>query len=128
MSSRKIFIVDDEVNLTKMLKLIIEQDGKYEVRVVNKANQAISGIREFMPDLVLLDIMMPELQGNEIAELIIGDPELCGIKIIFLTALVTKTEAPTSGKLIAGRRFLAKPVKADELLASIEAELSIENN
>jgi DNA-binding response OmpR family regulator len=109
--------------MTKMLKLTLEQDGEYEVKVVNKATQAVSDIREFKPDLVLLDIMMPELQGTEIAALMIGDPELCEIKIIFLTALVTKLEAPSSGKLIGGRRFLAKPVKAEELLASIEEEL-----
>jgi len=124
MSLNKILIVDDEVNLTKMLKLNIEENGNYEVRVVNKAKQAIDSIREFMPELVLLDIMMPEIQGNEIAELIVADPALCEIKIVFLTALVTKTEAPDVGKKIAGRRFLAKPVKAEELLACIEEELA----
>jgi CheY-like chemotaxis protein len=128
MSLSKILIVDDEINLTKMLKLNLEENGNYEVRIVNKATQAIGTVREFMPDLVLLDIMMPELQGNEIAEMMMADPELCGIKIIFLTALVTKTEAPESGKRIAGRRFLAKPVKAAELLACIEEELDIKNN
>jgi DNA-binding response OmpR family regulator len=128
MSITKIVIVDDEVNLTKMLKLNLEENGNYEVRTVNQAKHAIDSIREFMPDLVLLDIMMPELQGNEIAEIIMDDSQLREIKIIFLTALITKTEAPEAGKKIAGRKFLAKPVKIAELLACIEEELEKENN
>ena len=124
MSNKKILIVDDEVNLTKMLKLNLDETGIYDVMTLNKASQAMDSIRNFMPDVILLDIMMPEQMGNEIADKITSDPALANMKIIFLTALVTKAEAPNAGREIAGRRFLAKPVKTEALLSCIEEVLT----
>ena len=123
MTKTKILVVDDEVNLTKMLKLNLEETDNYEVRTINDAKLAVEEAKVFQPALILLDIMMPDIQGNELAEKILEEPELQGMKIVFLTAIVTKAEAPDSGKVIAGRRFLAKPIKIDDLLECIEEEL-----
>ena len=124
MSKSKILIVDDEVNLTKMLKLNLDENGNYETQTLNDAKLAIQTIKEFKPDLVLLDIMMPDIQGNEIADQILQDYDIKHIKIVFLTALVKKSEIPEEDKTIGGRKFIAKPVKADELIATLEEVLA----
>ena len=124
MSKSKILIVDDEVNLTKMLKLNLDENGNYETQTLNDAKLAIQIIKEFKPDLVLLDIMMPDIQGNEIADQILQDYDIKHIKIVFLTALVKKSEIPEEDKTIGGRKFIAKPVKADELIATLEEVLA----
>lgn len=124
MNKAKILIVDDEVNLTKMLKLNLDETGKYEIKTLNDAKSAINTIKEFMPDLVLLDVMMPDIQGNEIAEKITEDNDIKHVKVIFLTALVKKSEIPDEDKTIGGRKFIAKPVKIDELIAILDEELA----
>lgn len=124
MSKHKILIVDDEVNLTKMLKLNLDETGNYEVKTLNDGKLAMDLVKEFMPDLVLLDVMMPDIQGNEIADKIFQDDEIKHIKIVFLTAIVTKNEVPENSKTIGGRKFIAKPVKIDELVSILEEELA----
>ena len=124
MSKHKILIVDDEVNLTKMLKLNLDETNKFDTRILNDGKLAIDLVKEFMPDLVLLDVMMPDIQGNEIADQILQDDEIKHIKIIFLTAIVTKNEIPEESKTIGGRKFIAKPFKADDLITTIEEVLA----
>lgn len=124
MTKRKLLVVDDEISLTRMLKLNLEQTGKYEVRTENQGSKTLDAALEFRPDLILLDIMMPDVIGSEVAAQLLDDEELRDIKIIFLTALVSKQETETADGKIAGRSFIAKPVKFDELVESIEKELA----
>lgn len=123
MGKTKILVVDDEERLTKMVKLNLEQTGNYEVMVENISTNALDTVRNFKPDLIILDIMMPDISGDMIAQQIMDDEELKNIKIIFLTAIVTKDEVKIKGGEIAGRTFIAKPVKIDELISCIEEKL-----
>ena len=120
---KRILVVDDEPALTRMVKVILERTGKYEVRTENKGTMAIPAAREFKPDLIFLDIMMPDMAGDDILALLKEDQELSKIKSIFLTAIVTRDETGPTGANIGGNRFLAKPVRAEELLATIESVL-----
>lgn len=121
---KRILVVDDEVALTRMVKLNLERTGNYEVRTENKGRLAIDAAREFRPDLMLLDIMMPGVTGDEIAAQIKQDPSLSNIKFIFVTAIVTRDETDDSAADIGGNIFLAKPVKAQELIETIERVLA----
>lgn len=123
MSKNKIFVLDDEIDLTKMLKLNLEDTGNYEVEIINDSAKAIECMKEFQPDVALLDVMMPGIPGNEIADIIQHDEQLKHIKIIFLTAIVTKSQVPHETKVIGGRKFIAKPIKLDELIIVLEDEL-----
>jgi len=123
MGKTRILVVDDEERLTKMVKLNLEQKGDYEVRTENLSTNALNAVREFKPDLIILDIMMPDLSGDLLAQQILDDEELNNIKIIFLTALVTKSETETKGSEVAGRTIMAKPVKIEELITCIEEQL-----
>ena len=120
---KRILVVDDEPAITRMIKLNLEQTGRYEVRTENLGRNAIEAAREFRPDLILLDVMMPGLLGSEIAEQLQADPELRAIKFVFLTAVVTRGEELRSEGQIGGHTFVAKPISADDLCAVIEEHL-----
>jgi CheY-like chemotaxis protein len=120
---KRILVVDDEPALTRMVKLNLEQTGRYQVRTENAGRRAIESAREFRPDLILLDVMMPGVLGSEIAAQLQQDPELRAIKFVFLTAFVTKDEELRSSGQIGGHTFIAKPISADELCRVIEDHL-----
>ena len=120
---KRILAVDDEPAFTRMIKLNLEQTGRYEVRTENLGRNAIEAAREFRPDLILLDVMMPGVLGSEIAAQLQADPALRAIKFVFLTAVVTKGEALRSSGQIGGQTFVAKPISADDLCRVIEDHL-----
>ena len=120
---KRILVVDDEPAMTRMIKLNLEQTGRYEVRTENLGLRAIAAAREFRPDLILLDVMMPGVLGSEIAAQLQADPELRAIKFVFLTAMVTKEEALRSSGQIGGQAFIAKPISADDLCRVVEEHL-----
>ena len=121
---KRILMVDDEPALTRMVKLNLERTGNYEVRTENEGAKAVAAAREFKPDLIMLDVMMPGMSGDEIAAQLKEDSELSKIKFIFVTAIVTRDEAGQAGSEIGGNVFLAKPIKAEELIATIERVLT----
>ena len=118
--TKRILVVDDEPALTRMIKMSLEQTGRFEVRTENKGSAAVPAVREFQPDLVVLDVMMPDMSGDEVAAQLKEDPQLEDTRFIFLTAIVTREETDASGAQIGGNTFLAKPIKADELIAAID--------
>ncbi len=120
----KILVVDNEESITRIIKLNLERTGDYEVLTQNKGRLAIETAREFMPDMIFLDVMMPDLGGDEIATLIQEDDELKHIKIVFLTAIVTRDETANGHNEIGGFLFLAKPVSTEDLVRTIETVLS----
>lgn len=108
---KRILIIDDEPTLTRLLKIALEQQGRYDVRTANTGRAGIAAAREFQPDVVLLDIILPDLSVGEICAALGDTP------VIFLTALVT------AARNIAGHPVLAKPVKLKTLIASLEATI-----
>ena len=121
---RRILIVDNDPNATHLVKVLLERTGHYLVLEENDAAMAHQSAVNFRPHLILLDIVMPETDGGEVAARIQGDPELRKTPIIFLTALVTRAEAK-SGLNIQGHSFLAKPVSIPELIDATEEHLSV---
>ncbi|MBI2927719.1 MAG: response regulator [Verrucomicrobia bacterium] len=119
MAKKRILIVDDEEYYTRLLKKSLELSGVFEVRAENDSTHALTAAREFRPDLILLDIMMPGMDGGDVAGAILGDPLLKTTPIVFVTAAVRKNE---SG-LIGGIPFLAKPVALEEFVSCINTHL-----
>lgn len=120
---KRILVVDDEVALTRIIKLNLERTGSYEVRTENMGRMAIPAAKEFRPDLIFLDVMMPDMSGDDVAALLKEDPVFSNIPFIFMTAIVTKEETQSKETDIGGNLFLAKPVKTEELIATIERVL-----
>jgi len=119
---RRILIVDDDRDSTHLIKILLEKISHYLVLEENDAAKAHESARDFRPDLILLDIMMPQIDGGDIAAQIDADPGLQRTPIIFLTALVTKAEAK-AGLHIQGHPVLAKPIDIPELINRIEENL-----
>jgi CheY-like chemotaxis protein len=117
-----ILIIDNNRDFTHSAKLALERTGRYFVCEENDASKAHQTAQGLHPDLILLDIVMPETDGGEVAARIQADPALHRIPIVFLTALVTKAEG-RSGLRIQGHPFLAKPISLPELIEGIEENL-----
>jgi len=120
---RRILIVDNDRDTTHLVKILLEKTGRYSVLEENDATKAHQSAQNFRPDLILLDIVMPETDGGEVAAQIQADPELRRTPVIFLTALVTETETK-AGLRIQGHPFLAKPINIPELINGIEENLA----
>ncbi|MDO8580687.1 MAG: response regulator [Candidatus Omnitrophota bacterium] len=117
---KKILVVDDEKGFTAMLSLNLETAGQYEVRVENNPQHALEVALKFRPDIILLDIIMPNAEGPDIAFEFKNHPRLRDIPIVFLTATVTQEEVEAHGGKIGGHSFVAKPSNLNVLLDSIE--------
>ncbi len=120
MGKKKILIIDDEASFTRIVKLALEETGDYEVRTENKGEKGFGAALEFKPDLILLDVIMPDISGGEVCYKIISAAGLKDTPIIFLTAIVKEKEVGPGGGTISGYPFLAKPVSKEKLIRAIE--------
>lgn len=116
-TKKRILVVDDDLDLTTVVRMILESTGQYEVRVVSHPMLAAKAVLQFQPHLVLLDVLMPELDGGGVAAEIRAHPETQHVPILFLTAAVTAEEARRGS--IGGERYLEKPVNRERLLAAV---------
>jgi CheY-like chemotaxis protein len=122
MNKKRIFIVDDESGFTRLLKLTLEKTGGYQVQEENDGTNAWRAAREFKPDIIFLDIVMPKIDGGDVAQQIRSDPALAHVPIIFLTAIVSQKETNSE---IGGFPFLAKPVSLDAITQCIREHLGV---
>ena len=120
MKKRRILLVDDEVGITRALALYLRENGGCDVRVENAGHRALETAREFRPNLIFLDVAMPDTDGGTLAAEIKADPVLHTTPIVFLTALVSRRTTGGAAKQIGGHPFLAKPVDPDSVLAYID--------
>ena len=120
MDKKKILVVDDEEAFTRSVRMNLE--SLYDIRVVNKGASVCAVVRDFKPDLILLDVMMPDMDGcevlRELKERVYGQD----IPVVFITALVAKSKADHKTR-VNDSPCLAKPVSLEELTTCIEANL-----
>jgi CheY-like chemotaxis protein len=120
---KRILVVDDQSRNTRLMKRYLEQTNDYVVREENDANAALATAEAFQPHLILLDVMMPDLDGGELAIRFKANPKLKAVPIVFLTAAVTRGEAKANGGRLGGYPFLAKPVVLTEVIACLKQQL-----
>jgi len=120
---RRILIIDDEISFTRMVKLNLEKTGTFEVRTENVAHCAVPVAREFKPDLILLDVLMPGMDGGDIAAHVKRDRHLRDVPVVFLTATVSRREAGPGGMTSGGDLFLAKPISVEDLVKCINEHI-----
>jgi DNA-binding response OmpR family regulator len=123
MDKIRVLLIDDEPGFTRMLRMNLERRG-FEVRVENDGANAHSVAREFLPDFIFLDVIMPDVDGGEAASSIRSDPSLKSVPIVFLTAGVSKEKTRVKGDVIGGETYLAKPVSVEEVVRCIERGLN----
>jgi CheY-like chemotaxis protein len=120
---KRILAVDDQASNTRLVKLYLERTNDYVVREENDAKAALCAAEEFQPHLILLDVMMPGMDGGELAACFRANPKLKAVPIVFLTAVITKGEVQEGRGQIGGHSFLAKPVVLTEVAACLKHHL-----
>ena len=110
MKTFRILVVDDEPRLSSLLKKMLESNGDYEVKEENRPQHALSAALEFKPDLILLDVVMPGKDGGEVANEIRANHQLHDTPILFLTALISKSDTDSKTITRGAYEYMAKPV------------------
>ncbi len=119
--SNKILIVDDEPGIVLALQFLMEQQG-FNVMTAQSGEFALELILQYNPDLVLLDIMLPGIDGWEVCEIIRLNPDYRNIKVIFLTAKRSEVDI-AKGLALGGDAYITKPFSNDELVAKVKEVL-----
>jgi DNA-binding response OmpR family regulator len=122
MSKRKILAVDDEPNILLSLEYILQQEG-YDVQLARDGQEALELAEKVRPDLILLDVAMPRMDGYEVCRLLRECEDLASTKVVMLTAKGQPLEKK-KGLEVGADVYVTKPFSAEELLATIRAALS----
>jgi DNA-binding response OmpR family regulator len=118
-SQRKVLIADDEPNIVTALEFLLKRSG-YDVRVVTNGADALTAVESYVPDVVLLDIMMPVKSGYEVCQRMRERPEWRHIKIVMLSAKGREAEV-SKGMSLGADLYITKPFSTQELINAINA-------
>ena len=127
MAKKRVLIIDDEKDFTQMVKLNLEKGGKFEVFIENKSPHALAAAKRYVPDVILLDILMPEMDGFKVLELLKKDYNTISIPVVMLTAVMTD-EAKAKSTSLYDEGYIEKPVTAEDLEREIEKVLRIRDS
>lgn len=118
---KKILIVDDEANIVISLEFLMQKAG-YEVEIARNGEDALNIVNEFKPDLVLLDVMMPKVNGFDVCQKIRDNPDLQETKIIMLTAKGRDVEV-AKGMALGANSYVIKPFSTKQLVLEVQRVL-----
>jgi CheY-like chemotaxis protein len=121
----RILVIDDEDIVCESIRLTLEATGNYEVMSSTSGSEGLRLAEIHQPDLVLLDIMMPEMSGAEVAERLVKNDKTCDIPIAFITGLLTKDDVEKRQGFIHGFLFISKPLTPSDLVAQVESVLMV---
>lgn len=120
----RVLVIDDEKQFTKMVQLNLEDTGLYQVHTLNESHKAVEVAKEFQPHIILLDVVMPEADGGDVANNLRIRTATKDIPIIFVSAMVSQKESHSGFYESGGEHFLAKPVTTETLSGAIEEVLA----
>jgi CheY-like chemotaxis protein len=120
----KVLVIDDNASFCNITKMSLEHGGKYQVVTATNGEMGITLAKRTRPDVVLLDIKMPVMDGGEVAERLQEDSVTSKIPIIFLTGLVKRNEVEEGSGYLSGHPFIAKPFRTEELTKRIKDVLT----
>lgn len=112
---RKVLIVDDDEELMDLLTDVFARDGRFDIRNANNGFEAGMSVKEFRPDLVVLDVMLPDINGKEVCQRIRSDDSLEAVKIICISGMVEQDKVAEL-KAAGANDFMHKPFNVDRLL------------
>jgi DNA-binding response OmpR family regulator len=121
--TRKVLIADDEPNIVISLEFLLRREG-FEVLVAVDGDEALARARAEKPDLVLLDVMMPKMNGFDVCQALRADPVLAGMRVLMLTAKGRDTEV-SKGLGLGADAYVTKPFSTKELVAQIRSLLGM---
>lgn len=121
--TKKVLIADDEQNIVISLEFLLRREG-FEVFVASDGVEALAKLRAEKPDLVLLDVMMPKMNGFDVCQALRADPELAGTRVLMLTAKGRETEV-SKGLGLGADAYMTKPFSTKELVVKVRALLGL---
>jgi excisionase family DNA binding protein len=122
---RKVLLVDDDAELVELMTKVLEEDGRFEVRVAANGFDAGMMVKEYRPDLIVLDVMLPDINGKEVCHRVRSDPSLEDVRILCISGMVEEDKVQEL-KLSGADDFLHKPFDIEELIDRMCAQLEIE--
>ena len=122
---RKALIVDDDEELVELIRDVLDSDGRFEVRVANNGFDAGMMVREYRPDILVLDVMLPDINGREVCQRVRQDTTLEDVKIICISGMVEKDKIAEL-KEAGADDFLQKPFEIEQLVERMCALLDVE--
>jgi two-component system, OmpR family, alkaline phosphatase synthesis response regulator PhoP len=121
MSRGRVLIIEDEPNIVLSLEFLLEREG-YETATAADGERGLALVRELRPDMVLLDIMMPRLNGYQVCQAIKADPNLAQIPVVILSAKGQEVEK-LKGLALGASAYITKPFGNQEVLEAVRAAL-----
>jgi len=122
---RRVLIVDDDEDLVELLVDVFERDARFDIRTANNGFDAGMAVKEFRPDLVVLDVMLPDINGKEVCQKIRSDKSLAAVRVICISGMVEQDKI-NDLKVAGANEFLQKPFTVDSLLDCACDQLGIE--
>jgi excisionase family DNA binding protein len=123
---RKILVVDDDVELVELITDVVERDGRFEVKSVNNGFDAGMMVKDYQPDLIVLDVMLPDINGKEVCQRVRSDKSMDMVKIICISGMVEEDKVDDL-KAAGANDFMRKPFEVDRLVERICRLLDIES-
>lgn len=124
---RKVLLVDDEPDLVAIISQALQEDGRFEVRIVSNGFDAGMMVKEYHPDIIILDVMLPDINGREVCRRVRSDPNMEDVRIICISGMIEEDKVQEL-KLAGADDFLAKPFDIDVLIEKMCAQLGMESN
>lgn len=122
---RKVLLVDDDPDLVEMIQKVLEDDGRFEVRTANNGFDAGMMVKEYRPDLIILDVMLPDINGKEVCQRVRSDESLDDVRIICISGMIEEDKIADL-KANGANDFLHKPFEVEELIDRMCMQLEIE--
>lgn len=116
---KKLLLVDDDVDLLQALSIKLNKSDRFEVMTTSEGQKAVALATEFLPDLIVLDIEMPGMDGGEVAAALEACAETRHIPVLFLSSLVAKADVARSGGKSGGRNIASKSMTVRDLVQRI---------
>ena len=122
---RKVLLVDDDAELVELISDVLERDGRFEVRIANNGFDAGMLVKEYGPDLIVLDVMLPDINGREVCQRVRSDSTMDSVRIICISGMVEEDKIADL-KTAGANDFLHKPFEVDVLIERMCRLLDIE--
>ncbi|MDD5019786.1 MAG: response regulator [Candidatus Omnitrophica bacterium] len=119
---KSILIIDDEKEILDSLSDYLQRNG-YDVETVDNGLEGLEIARTRRPDLIILDLILPDIDGSDVAAKLLEDPLMRKTSVIFLTGIMRKSELEQSGPVVAKRCIVAKPCSPEEILARVKVQI-----
>ncbi|HCS51434.1 response regulator [Rubinisphaera sp.] len=122
---RKALVVDDDVELVELIRDVLDADGRFEVRVANNGFDAGMMVKEYHPDVIVLDVMLPDINGKEVCQRVRSDSSMDDVRIICISGMVERDKIEEL-KAAGANDFMQKPFEVDVLMNRICKLLDVE--